>query len=239
MRKVIVIGATSGIGRALAVHYAKAGWQVGITGRRVFLLRELSGLFPGKYRIKAFDVSHTETAMTAFKELLAEMGDVDLIIMNAGTGHVNAALDWKIEEDCIATNVHGFAAICNVAMQYFLARGEGHLAGVSSIAGLRGIGGAPAYSASKAFVSNYLESLRGIARRADAPILVTDIQPGFVDTAMGQNAKAFWRAAPKKAACQIAAGLERKQTRIYVTKRWRLIAWIVKRLPDWAIDKIG
>lgn len=239
MRKVIIIGASSGIGRALAVLYAQAGWEVGITGRRVSLLREIEELFPGKCRIKPFDVSHTEAAMASLEQLIADMGEVDLIIVNAGMGHVNAGLDWSLEAACIATNVGGFAAMCNVAMKYFLARGKGHLAGVSSIAGIRGIGGAPAYSASKAFVINYLESLRGIARRQNAAVAVTEIRPGFVDTAMGQNPRAFWRAAPKRAASQIFKGLERKSRRIYVTRRWQTIDFILKRLPDFIVDKIG
>lgn len=239
MKKVIIIGATSGIGRALAVKYAKAGWQVGITGRRMALLQEVNDLFPGKCQMKSFDVCCTKSAMAALRELIADMGSVDLIILNAGMGHVNVDLDWPIELDCMMTNVNGFAAMCNVAMQYFVSQGYGHLAGVSSIAGIRGIGGAPAYSASKAFVINYLESLRGIARRQSMAITVTNIQPGFVDTAMGQNPKAFWRASTEAAAEQIFSGLACKSTQIYITRRWRFIAWLLRRLPDFVVDKLG
>ena len=239
MKKVIIIGATSGIGKALAIEYAKRGWMVGITGRRLELLIELSNLFPGKYYVKSFDICLLEPAMESLRELIFEMGQVDLIIMNAGTGHVNHTLEWATETNCITTNVQGFAAMCNVAMQYFMERENGHFAAVSSIAGVRGIGGAPAYSASKAFMINYLESLRGIVTRKKLNITISNIQPGFIDTAMGQNPKAFWRASTQKAARQIVEGLNRKKTQIYVTRRWKIIAWIMKWLPDWIVNKIG
>lgn len=239
MPKVIIIGATSGIGRALALHYAQKGYIVGITGRRKALLEELAAILPGKCYAECFDVMQTEEAMQKLTALIARMENVDTIIVNAGMGHVNPALDWAVEETCIRTNVSGFAAMCNVAMRYFLQRGGGQLAGVSSIAGIRGVGGAPAYSASKAFICNYLESLRGIVSRQKAQIVITNIQPGFIDTAMGQNTKAFWIASPEKAAKQIAKGLERKATQIYVSKRWRFVAWLLRLLPDTVVDKIG
>lgn len=238
MPKVIIIGATSGIGWALAIAYARHGCEVGITGRRNERLNALGEVLPGKCYKKCFDVRH-ETAMQSLRELIAEMGTVDTIVVNAGMGHVNPSVDWELERTCIETNVQGFAAMCSVAMHYFFLRGKGHLAGVSSIAGIRGIGGAPAYTASKAFVSNYLESLRGIVRRANAKIIVTDIQPGFVDTAMGQSKNAFWVASTEKAAEQIVDALRVGETHIYVTKRWRFIAWTLKVLPTWIVNRIG
>lgn len=239
MPKVIIIGATSGLGRALAMQYAQKGYEVGITGRRDDLLSELAEILPGKCYTACFDVMKTEEAMQKLTDLIKRMQSVDIVIVNAGMGHVNSALDWAVEADCIKTNVSGFAAMCNVSLHYFLRRGQGHLAGVSSIAGVRGVGGAPAYSASKAFICNYLESLRGMVSRQKVRIVITNIQPGFIDTVMGQNPNAFWISSPEKAAKQIVKALERKATQVYVSKRWRLIAWLLRLLPDTVVNKIG
>lgn len=239
MPKAIVVGATSGIGRALALHYAARGYEVGATGRRAALLEELAPRLGPRGLVRCFDVRRTEAAMAELSALFAALGDVDVCVVNAGCGHVNPALDWTKERTAIETNVCGFAAMCNVAMRYFAARGGGRLAGVSSVAGVRGVGGAPAYSASKAFVSNYLESLRGIARRAGLAVSVTDIRPGFVDTAMGQNPRAFWRISPEEAAAQIYAAVEGRKSRAYVAARWRWIALALSILPDRLVDALG
>lgn len=116
-------------------------------------------------------------------------------------------------------------------MHYFFQQDHGHLVGISSIAALRGIPGAPIYSASKAFVSNYLEGLRAYAHNHKKNITVTTIEPGFVDTAMCKAESGFWCATPKKAAEQIYA-IEKKKTHAYITRRWRLVAWLFKILPD-------
>lgn len=239
MPKAIVIGATSGIGRALALLYAARGYEVGATGRRAALLTELAAQLGARGIVRRFDVMRVEEARAELEALFTAMGDVDVCIVNAGYGHVNPQLDWEIDRTTIATNVCGFAAMCNVAMRYFEARGGGRLAGISSVAAVRGVGGASAYSASKAFVSNYLESLRGIARRKCLPIAVTDIRPGFVDTAMGQNPGAFWRASPEEAAAEIFAAIEARKARAYVTARWRFVAWALQLLPNRLLDAIG
>jgi len=93
------------------------------------------------------------------------MGGVDLVVISAGTGHLNDGLDWDLENEAIKTNVTGFAVMANVAMKHFVKRGSGHLVGISSIAALRGGRQAPAYNASKAFESNYLEGLRQKVRK--------------------------------------------------------------------------
>jgi short-subunit dehydrogenase len=103
---------------------------------------------------------------------------------------------------------------------------------ISSIAAIRGSGAAPAYAASKAFMSNYLEGLRIKAFKTGLPIVVTDIQPGFVDTAMAQGQGLFWVAPPNTAALQIYKAIERKAKHAYVTRRWSIIGWLLKALPD-------
>ena len=126
----------------------------------------------------------------------------------------------------------GFAGMVNVAVAHLEARGSGHLVGISSLAGLRGNAVAPSYAASKAFVSNYLQGVRYRFNRLKLPVAVTDVQPGFVDTRMAKGDRLFWVASPQTAARQIAAAISGRKQRVYITRRWRLIAWLLQILPD-------
>ena len=155
----IVVGASSGIGRALALRLARDGWTLGLAGRRVGLLESLREEIGAGARVQEMDVADVPAARAGLETLITEMGGADLVVVNAGTGSVNPDLAWELEEPAIRVNALGFAAMANVAMRHFLARGRGHLVGISSLNGLRGSRHAPAYSASKAFVSNYLEGL--------------------------------------------------------------------------------
>jgi short-subunit dehydrogenase len=236
--KAIIIGATSGIGRGLAEILADNGYYVGITGRRVDLLEELRVSRPNSYLAKFMDISKPEQARTIFNAMVEKMGGVDLVIVNSGTGKRNEQLDWTIDQTIIAVNVSGCVAIANAAMHVFFRQGHGHLVGISSIAALRGSRYVPTYPASKAFLSTYLEGLRHKVRHEKRDITITDIQPGFVDTAMAQGDYVFWRAPVDKAARQIYQAICKKKKHAYITRRWRLIAWIQKTLPDFLYHKI-
>ena len=238
-RRAIVIGASSGIGRALALRLAREGFAVGLTARCLPLLLELQAEIGSGAFVRQMDVSDTARAMTLLEELIAEMGGADLIVVNAGTGHINPDLAWEPEDQTIAVNVHGFAAMANVAYRHFVRRGAGHLVGISSIAARRGGGGAPAYNASKAFVSTYLDGLRHKLARLGSPVAVTDIQPGFVRTVMAQGPHVFWAASPEKAAEQIWQAIRRRRKRMVITRRWRLIAWLMRRVPDGLYRRLG
>jgi short-subunit dehydrogenase len=231
-RNAIVVGASSGIGRALALRLARAGYTLGLTGRRVALLEQLRDEIGAGARVQEMDVADTVQAMARLEELIAGMGGADLVVLNAGTGSVNPDLAWEREEPAIRVNAHGFAALANVAMRHFLARGRGHLVGISSLNALRGSRYAPAYSASKAFVSNYLEGLWYHVARLGLPIAVTDVQPGFVDTDMGRNQpRKFWVASPEAAAQQIYDAIRRRRKRVVVTRRWVVMAWLMRGMP--------
>jgi short-subunit dehydrogenase len=238
MKKAIVVGASSGIGRALAKVLAEDGYAVGLVARRLPLLLELQREIGDHALVKQIDVADTRVAMSQFSELVQEMGDVDLIVLSAGIGFINPDLDWNKENETIAVNVAGFTAMANVAMHYFSKKGTGHLANISSIAALRGNGSAPAYNASKAFESNYLEGMRHRFAKLRLPITITDIQPGFVDTAMAQGVGLFWVASPEEAAKQIYQAIRKKKKHAYVTRRWRLIAWLFKLAPDWFYHRL-
>jgi short-subunit dehydrogenase len=233
-KNVIIIGASSGIGRELAKVFSDNGYAVGITARRLEMLSDVKKELPGTSFVKRVDVAVPEAAISILEELIKEMGGMDIIVINAGIGFINPELQWEKEKNTIDVNVTGFAAMANVAMRYFIRQGSGHIVGISSIAALRGGSSAPAYNASKAFMSNYLEALRSRAKKSKVAITVTDIQPGFVNTAMAQGQRLFWVASAKKAAVQIFEVIKKKRSHAYITKRWRFIAWLFKILP-WQI----
>lgn len=230
MKSAIIIGASSGIGRALAVALSLEGYRVGVVARRTELLSQLCEELSGPCVIKTVDVSQPELAMPLLRELIDQLADVELFIISAGTGFENAALAWEPERETIVLNVLGFASMVNVAVAHLEARGSGHLVGISSLAALRGNGVAPAYNASKSFVSNYLEGVRYRFKKLKLPIAVTDVQPGFVDTRMAGGD--FWIASTQTAARQILAAIRGRKQHVYVTRRWRLIAWLLKIVPD-------
>ena len=238
MKSAIIIGASSGIGRALAVVLSLDGYRVGVVARRTELLARLQAELAGPCVIKTVDVSQPELAMPLLRELIDELRDVELFIVSAGTGFDNATLEWEPERETIAVNVLGFAGIVNVAVAHLEARGSGHLVGISSLAALRGNRVAPAYAASKAFASNYLQSMRYRFKKSKLPIVVTDVLAGFVDTAMAKAEQRFWVASPQTAARQIVAAIRGRKQRVYVTRRWRLIGWLMQIVPDAVYSKL-
>jgi len=238
MKKAIIIGASSGIGRALAVQLSHQGYAVGVTGRREELLVDLARSVPGPLYYEAFDVTDEYALRRGFVALVEKLGGLDLLVVSAGIGHINADLHWEEERQTIAVNVEGFAAAANLGMRHFLTQGSGHLVAVSSLAALRGGGAAPAYNASKAFVSSYMEGLRQNVARKGLPITTTDVKPGFVDTAMAKGAGLFWVTSADKAAVQILRAIRSRKSHVYVTRRWRLVGWIMKLLPDVIYDRL-
>jgi short-subunit dehydrogenase len=220
MKKAIVIGASSGIGRELAKILSGNGFTVGVMARRAHLLNELRNEIKGEVLVQEIDAADTETAMGILASFIEKMGGTDLVVISAGTGEINDDLKWPLEHETIRTNVTGFAAIANVAIHHFIKKGSGHLVCISSIAALRG-----------GRESNYIEGLRQKIRRLKLPITVTDIKPGFVKTAMAKGEGIFWAAPADKAAMQIYDAIKRKKDHAYITRRWRLIAWLLKGIP--------
>src|SRR5215203_2569428 len=181
MKKLIIIGATSGIGKEMATLYLTKDWLVGITGRRKALLDAFQKKYTGKVFTSCFDVMGQEN-VEQVKKLIDQLGGLDLLIYNSGVGEVSKTVDWNIERPTILTNVNGFVEIVGYTFNFFVEQGYGQIAVISSVAALRGNSWAPAYSASKAFISNYAEGLNIKARKLKKDIIVTDIKPGFIDT---------------------------------------------------------
>lgn len=238
MNRAIIIGATSGIGKGIAQKLADENYVVGITGRRTELLNELKSQKPNLFYPKTFDVTDTSKIVENLEDLTKELGGLDLLIISSGTGDLNEKLDYEIEKQTIETNVTGFTCIANWAFNYFESQKAGHLVAISSVGGLRGNRIAPAYNATKAYQINYLEGLRQKATKLKTQIFVTDIRPGFVDTAMAKGEGQFWVASVEKATNQIFDAIKNKKKISYVTKRWKLIGIILKLIPKLIYDRM-
>jgi short-subunit dehydrogenase len=239
MKNAIVFGASSGIGKHLANYLIRDGYKVVITGRRKDLLKQIKEENPEAYEMKSFDVQDISETTLVFNTIVKELKDIHLIIHASGIGFENPELEWEKEYDTLKTNVIGATRIYDLAFNLFKEQGFGHLVSISSIASLRGNRFAPSYYASKAFQVNYLESLYFKTKEIKGgKVFVTDIRPGFVDTRMALGDEIFWMASLEKASKQIYKAIKRKKRRVYISKRWMLIAWVLKIVPSWLIKKI-
>ncbi len=237
MKKAIIIGATSGIGYALGKLLLEKGFHVGMCGRRTGLLNDLKKEYGGRLHVQKLDLSDTAKSIKGVAGLIKKMDGMDLLVVSSGVGFLNHEMDLKKEMDTISINVAGFTAMANAAVKYFEKKCSGHIAAISSIAAVRGGSESPAYNASKAYMSSYMEGLRQRMSRRGAEIYVTDIQPGFVNTAMAKGDGLFWVAPPEKAARQIFRAIQKRKTHVYITRRWRLIAWLLKIAPAFIYDR--
>lgn len=233
MKKAIIIGATSGIGRGLAEKFINQGYAVGITGRRAHLLDEMKSENPDHYFTKVFDINH-ELAMDYIQELIDEMGGLDVIVYSSGIGVLNMELEPSIELKTIDVNVSGFTKVVTFAYNFFKKQGHGHIVSISSVAGLRGDSTHPAYFASKSFQSNYLEGLRIKARKTD--ISITDIRPGYIETDIIDDFDVFWVAPIDKAIKQMFCAIRKRKQVAYISRRWSIMAAFIKMLPRGIYD---
>lgn len=175
-KRAIVIGASSGIGREVAKLLMKEGWTVGVAARRVDKLEELDAA-----AVEQIDVTR-EQATERLQTLISKLGGMDLFFYASGIGKQNRELKEDIELATVGTNGVGFTRMIGEAYRYFAERGHGHIAAITSIAGTKGLGPAPSYSATKAMQNVYLQALEQQANARGLKIHFTDIRPGFVDT---------------------------------------------------------
>ncbi len=230
-KNAIVFGATSGIGQELAKLLVNDGYKVMITGRRLELLQKIQAQNREHYIIKQHDITDVDASEKVFEALPDIFDKVDLIVHNAGIGENNYNLEWDKDFPTLQTNVIGATRIYQLAYNFFKKQGFGHLVGITSIASIRGNRFVPAYHASKAFQSNYMESLWMKAKRTKkANIDITNILPGFVDTDI-ITGDTFWMAPLDKATKQIYKAIKNKKRKAYITKRWWLIAMLLKIVP--------
>ncbi|MDX1638375.1 MAG: SDR family NAD(P)-dependent oxidoreductase [Balneolaceae bacterium] len=239
MKKVAVIGATSGIGRALAVELHRRGFMVGATGRRRERLLELEDELHHRIHIRQMDVTDLRESRKQLLSLIESMGGMDIIVLNAGISNYEGGSEWETEQHIIDVNVTGFCSLTNFSFSHFREQGHGHIVGISSVAALFGYGRSAVYNASKAFISTYMQGYRQKANHTRADITVTDIKPGFVKSEMTAGKKGtFWVADTGRAARQIADAIEKRKSHAYITRRWMLVAWLIKLLPNRFFDRL-
>jgi len=233
-KNAIIFGATSGIGKELAEILIKDGYQVLITGRRIEKLKEIQATNPEKYFITQHDITNIESSDNLFNKL--PFKKVDLIVLSSGVGEPNYKLAYNVDLPTLETNVLGTTKLMQLAYNMFNQQGFGHLVGITSIASIRGNRHVPAYFASKAFQSSYLESLWMKAQRSKKDITITNILPGYVDTVMAKGST-FWKAPLDKACVQIYTAIKKKKKKAYITKRWHLVALFLKIVPASVVNK--
>lgn len=230
---VIIIGATSGIGREVAAVYAERGHKVGITGRRGNLLDGFARSYPeGRVFTKVFDVSDG-TASESLAELVGEMGGVDVCLYSSGYGHTNTDLDPALELGQIDVNAKGFVRCAVWLFSYWADNGlKGHMAVISSVASILPLGVCPSYSATKKFEAFYTEALRQLAviRRAD--IRMTVIKPGFVNTDFIHGRHFPMTVRKEKAAAQIVRAIEHNKKTAVIDRRWAALGLLMRLLPS-------
>lgn len=235
-KKAIVIGATSGIGLEVAKVLAAKGWSVGIAGRRKNLLDEIASSVPGITATACMDVTKDE-AVQELLMLIEALGGLDLYFHSSGIGFQNPELDFEKEVRTVETNAVGFTRMVNCAFQYFLQHPEkeAHLAVISSIAGTKGLGAAPAYSSSKRFVNHYMECLAQLcAIRGVKHLHLHDIRPGFVRTAiLGDGCRYPLQLESTDVARDIVKGIERNKAIITVDWKYRILVFFWRLIPRW------
>ncbi|MFI5128714.1 MAG: SDR family NAD(P)-dependent oxidoreductase [Chitinophagales bacterium] len=237
-KKIIIVGGTSGIGRKMAELYIGKGHLVGITGRRMELLQQIKQEFPQQVEFERFDVTEKENT-SHIESLIRKLGGLDILVISAGNGETSKDLSWEIDKWTVETNVNGFVEIANWTFNFFINQGYGSLATISSIAAIRGSSWAPAYNASKAFQSTYFEGLYLKAKRMKKDIGITCIEPGFVKTKMAKSNKLFWVVPVDKAARQIISAIQQRKRKVYISRRWWIIAKLLKWMPWWIYKKLA
>ena len=223
---ILIIGATSGIGNSLYSHYISCGNHVAIMRRRKNILDEICAANPAYTLAFPVDISNINSFNNAFEEVVKSFQNIDLAILCAGIGELNEPLDIKQELATLSTNVIGWTNAVDTLYNHFEKNGKGHLVTITSVGGLQPTPIAPSYSASKAFQINYTKSLQAKARKT--AITITEIRPGLVDTRMAKGNGLFWVMPLEKVSKQIIRAIDTKKKLCIVTKRWRILNYIVK-----------
>ena len=226
MSKVVIVGASSGIGLEVARLFIQRGWTVGVAARRLDLLQTI-----GAADVEQIDVTSAD-APDKLMQLVERMGGMDLFFYASGIGKQNRELTPDIELATVETNGMGFTRMMGCAYRYFAQQGRGHIAAITSIAGTKGLGPAPAYSATKAMQNVYLQALEQQANARKLDIRFTDIRPGFVDTALLSGSFHYpMMLKPQAVAREIVSAVEHNKHIRVIDWKYRLLTALWRRIP--------
>ena len=239
MKRAVIMGATSGMGWEVARILAEKGWRLGIAARREEKLQSLQALYPQSIEYQVIDIEQ-ENAPELLLSLVEKIGGMDLYFHGSGVGWHNEELDSDIELKTCAVNTAGFTRMVTAAWKYFKEKGGGHIAVISSIAGTKGLGPAPAYSATKSFDNTYIQALAQLSRKSKLGIRFTDIRPGFVDTPLLDTTKHHYPMLmePKKVARKIVRAVERKKRIAIIDWRYRILVFFWRLIPNFIWERI-
>ena len=229
-KKVIIIGATSGIGREVAKLYIARGFRVGIAGRRAEELEAIRKEAPQQVFTEVIDVTK-EDADTRLHSLINKVGGMDIYLHSSGIGKQNPTLTPDIELKTGATNVEGFIRMVTAAYHYFAQQGHGQIAAISSIAGTKGLGIAPAYSATKCFQNTYLDALDQLAHMNRLNIHFTDIRPGFVATPLLKDDSYPLLMKATDVASSIVKAIDKRKRTVIIDWRYRILVFFWRLSP--------
>jgi len=225
------MGASSGMGRAVAELLLDDGWLVGVAARREERLQELAERYPGRVQACAIDVTGDEAA-AQLVDLATRLGGIDLYFHASGIGRQNHDLQPDTETATVLTNALGFTRCVDAAFNYMKQHGGGQIAVISSIAGTRGLGPAPSYSATKAFQNNYLEALEQQSVTQNLNIRITDIRPGFVKTALLDDGNSYpLLMDPQRVAQQIVKAVYGGRHVAVIDWRYRMLVFFWRLIP--------
>lgn len=235
MKKIIVIGASSGMGMQIATDFARNGWRVGIVARSEEKLKTIKDLFPDRVYYSAFDVTAPD-AVRRFEQLIEDIDGMDILLYAAGTGWYNPELNLGKDEATIGVNVTGFTRIINAAYRYFKATANverGRIAAITSVAGLKGIGVSASYSASKRYQWTYLQALDQLAHSQHVNVSITDIRPGFVDTPLlnGKHNYPMLMTVEHVAPLIEKAIMQRRRVAV-IDSRWGIVTGLWRMIPN-------
>lgn len=237
-KRIVIIGATSGIGYEVAKIYCRLGWRVGVAGRRIERLEAFKEQAPEQIEIQQIDVTETE-AVEKLHRLIDKLGGMDIFLLSTGIGSQNRTLNSDIELSTVNTNALGFTRMVTAAYNYFKEEGGGHLSVISSIAGTKGLGAAPAYSATKRFQNTYIDALAQLARMEKQPVRFTDIRPGFVKTDLLKNDKYPLLMDPEQVAQKIVKALSQKKRRVIIDWRYAILVFFWKLIPSYIWERLS
>lgn len=227
----IIIGASSGIGNEVARLLLQRGWHCGIAARRTEPLEQLRSEYPQLTETETIDIT-SEEAPERLLQLIERLGGMDLYFHASGIGKQNRDLQTDIEMSTVDTNAMGFTRMVDTAFNYLASHGGGHIAAISSIAGTKGLGPAPSYSATKAFQNTYLQALEQLANARRLNIRITDLRPGFVDTPLLDGDNHFpMMLRPQQVAKEMVESIERRRHVRVIDWRWRIITALWRLIP--------
>jgi short-subunit dehydrogenase len=243
--RAVVVGASSGIGEAIALAIAQGGGSVALVGRREGELRRVETAIRaagrGQAQVYVHDVTDFDATPALFQRIVDGLGGLDTMVYAAGVMPAVEESEYSFAKDraMVAVNLLGAMAWLNLGAAHCEAARGGTLIGIGSVAGERGRRGAPGYGASKAGMHSYLESLRN--RLARHGVNVVTIKPGFVDTAMTRGKPGmFWLISPRQAAAATLALARRGDSASgFVPARWGLVALVVRTIPSFLFRRLN